>query len=264
MDFSSSVGLFLQDCDTVSIEQIMNGSYWGRDQLIINSLLIMHLLGAFCLGLVMGYERAYRGRAAGMRTYAFVCMASAALTIIMGYPEYWFGTKAVWGFADPSRVIQGIVTGLGFLGAGVIMKDEHRNIRGLSTAGSLWVASAVGILIGLGFYLVALFMALLTTLSLAGVGMLQQLLPTKLTVQVHLFGKPNSHWNEEQLRLALAQQGFKLQAESITLRQTRTELEWSFLAETNNQTSVTYAQRMTAALNTLAGMTGFAVNPTRN
>lgn len=230
----------------------------------MNGILILHILGAFMLGLVMGYERAYRGRAAGMRTYAFVCMASAALTIIMGYPEHWFGQRSVYGFADPSRVIQGIVTGLGFLGAGVIMKDENRNIRGLSTAGSLWVASAVGILIGLGFYLAAIVMALLTTLSLAGVGFLQQMLPTKLTLTLNIKGRPAQPWSEPQIAEILSRHGFKMAAESITLRNNDGVLEWMFTAETGNQVASTMAPRISAALAEVPGLSSFSVNPTRN
>ena len=139
-------------------------AYWSPDQLQVNALVFLNLAGALLLGSMVGYERAYRGRAAGMRTYGLVCMASAALTVVAGYPALWFGGQAGAGTAlvtDPTRVIQGIVTGIGFLGAGVIMKDGL-NISGLTTAASIWAASAIGVLIGLGFYGAAILLAVLS------------------------------------------------------------------------------------------------------
>ena len=110
-------------------------AYWSAAEVATNIVVFMNLFGALLLGLIVGYERSYHGRAAGMRTYGLVCMASAALTVIVGYPGYWYGghVDAVVATADPTRVIQGIVTGIGFLGAGVIMKEGF-NISGLTTA----------------------------------------------------------------------------------------------------------------------------------
>ena len=97
-----------------------------------------------------------------MRTYGLVCMASAALVVLAGYPDYWFGGRAIAPVSlDPSRTIQGIVTGIGFLGAGVIMKDGF-SISGLTTAASLWASSAIGILVGIGFYAAAILLAFLS------------------------------------------------------------------------------------------------------
>jgi hypothetical protein len=97
-------------------------SYWSAALVATNILIFFNILGALVLGLLVGYERAYHGHAAGMRTYGLVCMASAALTVIAGYPGFWFGGQvATAANVDPTRVVQGIVTGIGFLGAGVIM-----------------------------------------------------------------------------------------------------------------------------------------------
>ena len=119
-------------------------SYWSVTQIEVNVMILMNILGALILGMAVGYERSFHGRAAGMRTYGLVCMASAAITIIVGYPQYWFGgLQPLVSTADPTRVIQGVVTGIGFLGAGVIMK-EGLNISGLTTAASIWASSAIG------------------------------------------------------------------------------------------------------------------------
>src|SRR5580704_2638437 len=100
-------------------------SYWALPEISANTIVFLNILGALVLGLFVGYERSYRGRAAGMRTYGLVCMASCALTVIAGYPEFWYGGHATAhiGNVDPGRIIQGVVTGIGFLGAGVIMRD---------------------------------------------------------------------------------------------------------------------------------------------
>ena len=69
-------------------------AYWSATEVATNIIVFLNLLGALLLGLVVGYERSYHGRAAGMRTYGLVCMASAALTVIAGYPGYWYGGHA--------------------------------------------------------------------------------------------------------------------------------------------------------------------------
>ena len=89
----------------------------------------------------------YHGRAAGLRTYALVCLGSALLVALA--EELSHGPAG--GPGDSTRVIQGIVTGIGFVGAGVIVKEGF-SVRGLTTAASVWVISAVGVVIGAGFY----------------------------------------------------------------------------------------------------------------
>jgi len=140
--------------------------YWSAREVSVNLLIFANLFGALLLGLLVGYERSYHGRAAGMRTYGLVCMASCALTVFVGYPAYWYGGAPISMVAgtlspDPTRVVQGIVTGVGFLGAGVIMK-EGLNISGLTTAASIWSSSAIGILVGVGFYPAAILLSLLS------------------------------------------------------------------------------------------------------
>ena len=111
-------------------------AYWSGPIVASNIVIFLNLLGALLLGLLVGYERSFHGRAAGMRTYGVVCMASAALTVFVGYSALWYGGHAVTTTSvDPTRVVQGIVTGIGFLGAGVIVKEgfsigglEHRRL----------------------------------------------------------------------------------------------------------------------------------------
>ena len=112
--------------------------------------LLLRPLAALLAGALVGLERSYHGRAAGLRTYALVCLGSALLVALAD--ELMRGPAG--GLGDSTRVIQGIVTGVGFLGAGVIVKEGF-SVRGLTTAASIWVISAVGVVIGAGFYVLA-------------------------------------------------------------------------------------------------------------
>ena len=114
-------------------------------------MITLNLLGGLLLGCVVGYERWYNGRAAGMRTYGLVAMASAAAISIIGYSGYWYGGQHPdITHGDMTRVAQGVLTGVGFLGAGMIMK-EGLSISGLTSAASIWMSSVIGILVGVGF-----------------------------------------------------------------------------------------------------------------
>ncbi len=148
----------------------MLAAYWTKPEMATNGLILLNLLGALLLGLLVGYERSYHGRAAGMRTYGIVCMASAALTIIGGYPGFWFGGHggAMVMATDPTRIIQGVVTGIGFLGAGVIMREGF-NISGLTTAASIWVGASLGMAVGFGYYLIAVFTTFLVIVMLVAI-----------------------------------------------------------------------------------------------
>ncbi len=103
-------------------------------------------------GGIIGFERTYHGRPAGFRTHVLVCTSSALLMLLSVYqwellPDAPQDTIRV----DPTRMAQGIMTGIGFLGAGVIVK-ESLAVRGLTTAASIWITAAIGIVIGMGFY----------------------------------------------------------------------------------------------------------------
>src|SRR6266542_396049 len=123
----------------------------------------LHLMIALAAGGIIGLERSYHGRPAGFRTHALVCVASSVLMILTVYHVKWFEAAFLERVTiDPTRMAQGIMTGIGFLGAGVIMK-EGLTVRGLTTAASIWITAGIGILVGIGFYLPA---ALTTALAL--------------------------------------------------------------------------------------------------
>ena len=108
---------------------------------------LMKLLLALFFGGLIGLEREFNGKPAGLRTHILVCVASTVLMLVQEFPS----KSAV----DPGRIVAGIVTGIGFLGAGVIIR-EGDTVRGLTTAAGIWFTAALGILIGGGQYLLAL------------------------------------------------------------------------------------------------------------
>jgi putative Mg2+ transporter-C (MgtC) family protein len=116
----------------------------------------LRLIVAAALTGAVGLERALRERAAGLRTHMLVGVGSALFTIVSAYGFNEFlnsGAQVVR--ADPSRVAAQIVTGIGFLGAGAILR-QGLNVRGLTTAAGLWVVAAIGMAAGAGFYSAAL------------------------------------------------------------------------------------------------------------
>ncbi len=112
--------------------------------------MVARLALAAVLGALVGVEREYRGYPAGVRTIALVCLGSALFTEMSSTfsPE-----------GDPGRVAAQIVTGIGFLGAGVIVR-EGITLRGVTTAATIWTSASLGIAVAQGFYVVAVFVAL--------------------------------------------------------------------------------------------------------
>ena len=124
--------------------------------------ILTRLVLAAMLGGVLGYERENRGKAAGIRTHMLVAMGSALFVLV---PQ-----QAGMTVPDLSRVIQGIVAGIGFLGAGAIVKNRGEDdVQGLTTAAGVWMTAAIGVACGLGRESTALLSTILTLIILAGV-----------------------------------------------------------------------------------------------
>jgi putative Mg2+ transporter-C (MgtC) family protein len=121
---------------------------------------IIRLLGAMVLGGLVGIQRERTHKPAGLRTHMLVCLGTAAFVTSCG--------AVGMAFDAQSRVIQGIVTGLGFIGAGSILKlSQEHEIRGLTTAAGVWMTAAIGVTIGLGALGVAILATILTLIILA-------------------------------------------------------------------------------------------------
>jgi putative Mg2+ transporter-C (MgtC) family protein len=118
------------------------------------------LLSALVLGMLIGAERTLAGKTAGLRTYGLVAMGSCLFVVVSLSLQSALGVSG----ADVMRVVAGIITGIGFLGAGVIILRDQ-TLVGLTTAAGLWVASGIGVAIGFQLYEVALYTTFLTLLT---------------------------------------------------------------------------------------------------
>jgi putative Mg2+ transporter-C (MgtC) family protein len=126
----------------------------------------LRLSVAAALGGAVGVEREIRDREAGIRTHMLVSLGSALFTLVSAYGFSEFLTSGASVVrADPTRIAAQIVTGIGFLGAGAIIR-EGLSIRGLTTAGSLWMVAAIGMASGAGYYRAAVFATVLTLFAL--------------------------------------------------------------------------------------------------
>ena len=134
--------------------------------------IICQLFLATFLGALIGLEREYKRKQAGLQTYSLVALGSCLFTIIsFSLVNLFPGESGI--SLDPLRVIQAIAIGIGFIGAGVIFRQPS-GIFGLTTAAGLWLSSAIGIAVGVGFYFLAAFTTLLAILILAGLGLLEE------------------------------------------------------------------------------------------
>jgi putative Mg2+ transporter-C (MgtC) family protein len=121
--------------------------------------IILRLLLAAALGAGIGYQRERANKPAGLRTHVLIALGSALFTVVS---IFGFG-----GGVDASRVAAGVVTGIGFIGAGVIfrgMRGDH--VMGLTTAASIWATASIGLAAGVGMYLIATIVAAITVLVL--------------------------------------------------------------------------------------------------
>ncbi len=134
--------------------------------------IFFQLFLATVLGGIVGLEREYKRRAAGLRTYSLVSLGAALFTILGIEAAKFYLYNSGTSF-DPSRIIGQIVLGVGFLGAGLIVIREAR-VEGLTTAAGLWVAAALGAAVGIKLYLVAVFTAFLTLGILAGLSVIEE------------------------------------------------------------------------------------------
>ena len=243
-------------------------SYWSVPELSVNLVVFSNLFGALLLGLLVGYERSYHGRAAGMRTYGLVCMASCALTVIAGYPGFWYGGAAMGSLTghlppDPTRVIQGIVTGVGFLGAGVIMR-EGMNISGLTTAASIWSSSAIGVLVGVGFYSAAILLAILSASLMMWAANLERALPSRPAVAIRMTFRAGFTPNQVALEKIALARGYEMAGGSLQILCTSAREEWRFVAISIDRNKGVPLAELSRELRQFEGIEDYSLSHARN
>jgi putative Mg2+ transporter-C (MgtC) family protein len=149
--------------------------------------LVLRLLLAIFCGAVLGYERERHGRSAGLRTNILVCVGAALMMVVSKYFYFKPGefTGNITTALDPARIAAQIVTGIGFLGAGVIIK-ERGGIRGLTTAATLWFNAGVGMACGAGMVILPTFCTFIGLISLTVLKYLEHKIPRDSYKVVHI------------------------------------------------------------------------------
>ncbi|MEW5805945.1 MAG: MgtC/SapB family protein [Acidobacteriota bacterium] len=127
------------------------------------------LLIASILGGLIGFEREIHEKPAGLRTNALISLGSALIMIISIYVTKIYGTTA----SDPGRIAAQVITGIGFIGAGVILQSRG-SIKGLTTAATIWSVTGVGLAVGCGFYTAALTATIIILIVLLAIGRIEQ------------------------------------------------------------------------------------------
>lgn len=220
---------------------------------------LVNLGYALLAGSLIGLERTYHGRPAGFRTHALVCTASSLLMLMTVYQ-----TKLLPGIPietmriDPTRMAQGIMTGIGFLGAGVIMK-EGLTVRGLTTAASIWITASIGILIGIGFYLPALAATVITMGTLAMFRWIEQIMPSLSYARMIVRFKYQKRLTEEDLKKLSKEHGISCTNTSFSLVEQKKYIQYQMTIRSNTQDNF---RHLSEALAELEQVDSFSITPT--
>lgn len=218
----------------------------------------LRLLAALGVGAVIGLERSYRGRPAGFRTHALVCLSTALLMLVTVYESRWVPNIEYGRIAlDPTRMAQGIMTGIGFLGAGVIMK-EGLTVRGLTTAASIWVTAAIGILIGIGFYFPAATASVLALGTLSLFRWIESWMPAQFYAHFLVRFARDTAMPEAELRQLVSAHGFSIANLNFRLSAEEGFFEYRMVIRSTNAAA---AGRLSAALAGLDNVREFRVSP---
>ena len=199
-------------------------------------LITSRLMLALLAGGAIGMERALHGREAGFRTHALVCISASLLMVLMVYqwnlvPEQFLDTVR----ADPSRMAQGIMTGIGFLGAGVIIK-EGLTVRGLTTAASIWMTASIGIVIGMGLYYPAFLATVMTVVTLSFFRWVESHLPSQMYAKFTVrFIRSKHHVDEDALRQLITEHNIRAFESSYHLDNEGKSFEYEMTIRSKNQ-----------------------------
>jgi putative Mg2+ transporter-C (MgtC) family protein len=222
-------------------------------------LMVVRILGALAIGAVIGLERTFHARPAGFRTHTLVCVASALLMLVTVYQNEWMTQVAIDAIrTDPTRMAQGIMTGIGFLGAGVIFK-EGLTVRGLTTAASIWMTASIGILVGIGFWMPAVVGTVATLVVLSLFRLIENKLPVEFYAHHHLRFQREAVMGEDELRKLVGLHGFSVANLSSRLIEDGRFFEYRMVIRSRDKAS---AQSLSQHLLKLPEVIEFRISPT--
>jgi len=221
--------------------------------------ILIHLGAAVVAGGLIGLERAYHGRPAGFRTHTLVCTASSLLMLVTVYQWQLLVNAPLETLrVDPTRMAQGIMTGIGFLGAGVIMKDGL-TVRGLTTAASIWMTASIGILIGIGFYFPAIVATLLTLGVLSLFRWIEAIIPSQYYARLHIRFKRQELMPEPEMRDMITGHGFSVANLSYQMSDEGKVFEYQMTIRTGERDSY---RRLAENLTAREQIIEFLIHPT--
>lgn len=202
--------------------------------------IVIRLLLAAVIGGIIGFEREVHGRAAGFRTQLIVCVAAVLIMIVSeNYYHYIKNVDATLRI-DPARISAGALMGIGFLGAGVIIKSGYA-VRGLTTAASIWIVSAIGLAIGGGLYFEGLLTSLITILALVALRTVEKKVKI-LRFKTITVSTPLSEENtEDTITSILLSNGLGIHAVDYEKNTSRSEVIYNFTVSTKDKLSIKQA-----------------------
>jgi putative Mg2+ transporter-C (MgtC) family protein len=220
----------------------------------------LHILArlalALAVGSAIGLERSHHGRPAGFRTHALVCLASALLMQLTVEQARWMpGSETVR--LDPTRMAQGIMTGIGFLGAGVIFK-EGLSVRGLTTAAFIWITAAIGVLSGGGLFFVAVVGAVLTLGVLSAFRWIEARIPADRYAHHRLRFDRTAVMPEPEVRALLASQGCQVSGVAYRTTDDGSSFEYRMTIKTRDPRAF---ERLASALAAQPSVREFHLSP---
>ncbi|WP_439370843.1 MgtC/SapB family protein [Bradyrhizobium sp. DASA03120] len=193
------------------------------------------------------------------RTHSLVCIASAILMIVTVYQHQWMTLLEHDAIrTDPTRMAQGIMTGIGFLGAGVIFK-EGLTVRGLTTAASIWVTAAIGILVGIGFWFAAFVGAVATLMVLALFRVIEVRLPSEFYAHHMLRFARDKVMGESEVHKMIGDHGFTIANLSSRLSEGGQQFEYRMTIKSRDRLN---AERLAKHLRGLPEVVEFRITPT--
>lgn len=223
---------------------------------LLSAELLWPILGAIIAGAVIGAEREYRASPAGLRTHILVSLSCCLLMLSAVHQMAWLNDAPLEVVRiDPVRMAHGVLTGIGFLCGGVIFR-ECLNVRGLTTAASLWMTATLGILFGIGFYELAIFGAAATVLVLAAVTITERHAPQRRVVHLKTRYARSAAVTSRAFDALLANHGLR----SITTEQSLADgvIEFGAIADGYDEER---GERLAAALSNDPDVQGFEIRP---
>ncbi|MBI5665675.1 MAG: MgtC/SapB family protein [Nitrospirae bacterium] len=200
-----------------------------------HEILLRLVLGAF-IGGIIGFEREIHGRAAGFRTQLIVCVA--AVLIMVTSENYYFHIHNLDASLriDPARISAGALIGIGFLGSGVIIKSGYA-VRGLTTAASIWIVSAIGLAIGGGLYFEGLVTTAITIIALIVLRIIERRIKT-LRFKKIMISAPADINVEEKIMSVLSSFNFHVHSVNYEKDRSSGEITYHFTGSTRDKKTI--------------------------